>query len=126
MYFTCDEDSWQWSATDETLVEKTVEGLVAGGFIDREEVMGSLVKRVRNFYPRYDLAYVEKLNRVNAHLKQFENLLLTGRIGMYNYNNSDHCVDMGKFIADRLAQDQPPQKIWSDLEQRVATYRIVD
>ena len=124
--FTCADDSREWNAADDSLVEKAVDGLVAGKFIRRDEVNGSLVKRVRNFYPRYDLAYVEKIKQMNAHLQQDDNLLLTGRIGMYNYNNSDHCLDMGRFIAENLARDQAPRNIWKDLEKRVANYRIVD
>jgi protoporphyrinogen oxidase len=89
-------------------------------------VIGSLVKRVRNFYPRYDLEYVDKLKQVNSDLQQVTNLLLTGRIGMYNYNNSDHCVDMGRFIAHKLADGQEPVRIWKDLEKRVSDYKIVD
>lgn len=124
--FTCTEESWKWTATDDLLVEKTVEGLVAGGFIQQEDVSGSLVKRVQNFYPRYDLDYVEKLTQINSYLKKVENLLITGRIGMYNYNNSDHCIDMGKFISEHLTEGQTPRMIWDTLEKRVANYKIVD
>jgi hypothetical protein len=45
---------------------------------------------------------------------------------MYNYNNSDHCADMGRFIAERLAAGDQPPRIWRDLEQHVAEYKIVD
>lgn len=124
--FTCSEDSWKWKATDASLVEKTVDGLVNGGFIRRDDVSGFLVKRVKNFYPRYDIDYVRKLKQINSYLQVAENLLLTGRIGMYNYNNSDHCIDMGKFIADHLYQGEHPLIIWRDLEKRVADYKIVD
>ena len=124
--FTCDEDSWQWSASDEELAEKTIQGLVEAGFIKAHEVASFLVKRTRNFYPRYDLNYVEKMQKVNSQLQSVNNLLLTGRIGMYNYNNSDHCVDMGRFIAENLANGEEPVHIWNKLEKRVADYKIVD
>ncbi len=45
---------------------------------------------------------------------------------MYNYNNSDHCLDMGRFIAQGLVNGDPPSRIWEALEKRVRTYRIVD
>ncbi len=124
--FTCSEESWKWLATDDVLVEKTMDGLVAAGIVRREDINGSLVMRVRNFYPRYDLDYVEKLKQMDTHLQEVENLVLTGRIGMYNYNNSDHCIDMGKFIAMNLAEGQDPRIIWNNLEKRVANYKIVD
>ncbi|MCJ7701315.1 MAG: FAD-dependent oxidoreductase [Anaerolineales bacterium] len=124
--FTCDEDGWQWKADDDELAKLSIDGLVKGGFIKADEVVGTFVKRVRNFYPRYDLQYVQKMEKVSANLQHMENLLLTGRIGMYNYNNSDHCVDMGRFIAEGMAQGQEPTRIWNDLEKRVSNYIIVD
>jgi len=124
--FTCDEDSWQWATSDDELAQKAIEGLVKAGFIAADEVEETLVIRRRDFYPRYDLQYVEKMKAVDARLQKVENLLLTGRIGMYNYNNSDHCVDMGRFIAENLAAGRPPVEVWNDLEQRVAAYKIVD
>jgi protoporphyrinogen oxidase len=124
--FTCDEESQVWRSSDQDLAEQTIDGLVKAGFIRAGEVTGTLVKRVRNFYPRYDLQYAQKMRRVSDDLQQMGNLLLTGRIGMYNYNNSDHCVDMGRFIAQHLAGGQEPRAIWNNLEMRVSHYRIVD
>jgi hypothetical protein len=63
---------------------------------------------------------------VNKKLRSVKNLLTTGRIGMYNYNNSDHCADMGRFIAQHLEQGEKPADIWQALERRVADYKIVD
>lgn len=124
--FTCTEDSWQWKASDEEVAKKCVEGLVNGGFIQVDDVIDHLVIRIPNFYPRYDLRYVEKINGVTQKLQQVNNLLLTGRIGMYNYNNADHCIDMGKFIAESLEKGKEIDQIWKDLKERVANYKIVD
>jgi protoporphyrinogen oxidase len=124
--FTSRDDGPQWEATDEELGAASVDGLVRAGFISRDEVVGTFVKRQRNFYPRYDLEYARRMQLVSDKLRGVPNLLTTGRIGMYNYNNSDHCTDMGRFIADGLSRGEPPPEIWATLEQRVKTYRIVD
>lgn len=124
--FTCTEDSWQWKAGDEEITKKCVDGLVKGGFIQGDDVTDHLVIRFPNFYPRYDLRYVEKVEKVAQKLKQVNNLLLTGRIGMYNYNNADHCVDMGKFIAESLGKGEGVSQIWKAISNRVANYKIVD
>ena len=124
--FTASEGSELWEANDEELVQRVVDGLVLTGFVQREDVLGNLVVRRRNFYPRYDLAYAQKMKLVSSKLQRVPNLLTTGRIGMYNYNNSDHCADMGRFIAEHLAAGETPHKIWRSLERRVADYRIVD
>jgi len=59
-------------------------------------------------------------------LKQVNNLILTGRLGMYNYNNSDHCYDMARFIGQKLDEQISVPEIWSALENRVKGYKIVD
>ena len=124
--FTCNEDSLLWRTDDGELAEQCMLDLEKCGFITTDEVTDFHVVRRRNFYPRYDLEYPDKLVEVNRKLQEVENLMLTGRIGMYNYNNSDHCADMGRFIAQNLAAGEPPGKIWRSLEQRVANYRIID
>jgi protoporphyrinogen oxidase len=124
--FTAAEGSELWGLSDTALVDKVIAGLVETGFIQRGEVYDHLVVRRKNFYPRYDLAYADKMKLVSDKLRQVPNLLTTGRIGMYNYNNSDHCADMGRFIAEHLAAGDAPPQIWRELEQRVASYKIVD
>ena len=124
--FTADEGSDLWHASDVSLAQRVVDGLVQTGLIKRAEVLSTYVIRRRNFYPRYDLAYAEKMKLVSEKLRQVPNLLTTGRIGMYNYNNSDHCADMGRFIAEHLTAGEAPPEIWRALEKRVADYKIVD
>ncbi|MBI4684359.1 MAG: NAD(P)-binding protein [Nitrospirae bacterium] len=124
--FTCTADSRQWKAGDEEIAAKCIEGLIKGGFIKGSDVSGHLVVRFPDFYPRYDLGYQEKIKEVYNGLRQFDNLLLTGRIGMYNYNNADHCFDMGRFITEQLVEGKAINKIMDELESRVADYRIVD
>ncbi|MCW5877447.1 MAG: FAD-dependent oxidoreductase [Anaerolineales bacterium] len=124
--FTAAEGSALWQTSDADLVQQVVSGLVKTGFVQADEVEGSLVIRKPNFYPRYDLEYAEKMKLVSDKLRQVPNLLTTGRIGMYNYNNSDHCADMGRFIAEQLAAGETAPDIWQALERRVAEYKIVD
>jgi protoporphyrinogen oxidase len=124
--FTASAGSELWTASDEELAKRVVDGLVEIGFVERQDVLGHLVVRKQNFYPRYDLKYADKMKLVSDKLRQVPNLLTTGRIGMYNYNNSDHCADMGRFIAEHLAAGQPAPQIWRALEARVADYKIVD
>jgi len=123
---TCAEDSPVWRMTDGEIAGECIRGLEDAGFIRKSEVDGTLVVRRRHFYPRYDLGYEEKMRTVTRKLQQVENLLLSGRIGMYNYNNSDHCIDMGRFIADNLVRGESPATIWNELENRVRNYKIVD
>lgn len=124
--FTCSEESWQWQMGDEELSKRCMDGLIEAGFIRADEVAGYLVRRKRNFYPRYDLQYEYKIRRVLNKLKQVKNLILTGRVGMYNYNNADHCMDMGRFISDKLIASTPCPQIIDEMVEHVRDYRIVD
>ena len=124
--FTCFEDGWQWKMSDDEIAQKCVEDLQKTGLIQSNDVTGTLVKRFKNFYPRYDLQYDQKLDDVYNQLKQVDNLMLTGRLGMYNYNNSDHCFDMGQFLANGLVAGDTPGVVWKKLEERVRNYKIVD
>lgn len=124
--FTDYEGGRLWSKTDEELARLCINDLEKVGLVDRSKVTGTLVRRLPRFYPRYDLTYKETTAALYRSLKQYDNLFSTGRIGFYNYNNSDHCVDMGRFLARSVLAGIPTAEIWSLLEQRVADYRIVD
>ena len=124
--FTCEETSASWKATDEELARQCVQGLIDGKFIQASDVTGFLVKRFKSFYPRYDLDFAEKMEKTSQDLKSIRNLLLTGRLGMYNYNNSDHCFDMAYFIGEKLRAGVDCGAIWDALSERVASYKIVD
>ena len=124
--FTCEEESLKWKSDDKTLSDQCIKGLVAAGFIKEQDVFGYHVKRIRNFYPRYDLDYKGKLKKVLDKFMGIENLLLTGRLGMYNYNNADHCFDMGHFIAEKFKEGLTIKEIFAGLQARTAEYKIVD
>jgi protoporphyrinogen oxidase len=115
-----------WSQSDDALVKHCIRDLERVRLIDPAWVQGALVKRLPNFYPRYDLHYKTTITALYESLKRHGGLLLTGRIGFYNYNNSDHCLDMGKFIAESLKAGKSTSQIWGELEKRVAGYKIVD
>jgi protoporphyrinogen oxidase len=124
--FTCTEDSWQWKADDAKITDSCVEGLIEGGLIQRDTVIDHHIVRFTNFYPRYDLQYIDKIKNIYQKLRRVNNLLLTGRIGMYNYNNADHCIDMGKLIAEGFEKGMNINIIWDELQHRVTHYKIVD
>jgi protoporphyrinogen oxidase len=123
---TCDEGDPVWSAPDEDLVRRCFGSLVEAGLTTPETLEGGEVRRFRSFYPMYTVDYRERLRGVYDRLKAADNLVLTGRVGMFNYNNSDHCLDMGRFIATEMAEGRRPREVWAGLEERVRTYRIID
>jgi protoporphyrinogen oxidase len=123
---TCDEGDGVWSAPDQELVKRCLDAKVEAGLTQPEAFEAGFVKRFRGFYPMYTVDFRERLGAVYDRLHVAENLILTGRLGMFNYNNSDHCLDMGRFIASEMERGRTPREIWSGLEERVRSYKIVD
>ena len=123
---TCELGDATWKASDRQLVEKCFQSLVEIGLVREDRLITGFTKRFRNFYPVYEVDYREKLGRIYGRLQVADNLVLTGRLGMFNYNNSDHCLDMGRFIAKGVAEGETPTDIWNGLEKHVRSYRIVD
>lgn len=124
--FTCDEGDAVWTMDDAGLVKQCGEAIQAADLARADDIEGGFTRRFSAFYPMYTVDYRQRLGKVYDRLWAAENLLLTGRIGMFNYNNSDHCLDMGRFIAEEVERGRAPRDIWSDLERRVRAYRIVD
>jgi protoporphyrinogen oxidase len=123
---TCDAGDEVWSAPDDVLVRRCLDALVEAGLTSADRFEGGFVRRFRSFYPMYTIDYRERLGRVYERVRAPENLVPTGRLGMFNYNNSDHCLDMGRFIASEMGEGRRPRQIWAGLEERVRTYRIID
>jgi len=123
---TCDENDATWATPDAELVKRCFDTLVEAGLTTPDKFETGFVRRFRSFYPMYTVDYRQRLYGVYDKLKSASNLVLTGRLGMFNYNNSDHCLDMGRYVATELAGGRRAADIWSGLEERVRAYRIVD
>lgn len=92
-----------WNLSDEEISERCVRDLVEKlHFIKQDEYEGSTVIRTRYCYPVYDLEYSGKLEVINAYIDSFEGLHISGRGGIFRYNNADHSVEMGLMLGQKL------------------------
>lgn len=123
---TCDLDDELWKASDENLAKRCIRAVESVGITGEDRLSASFVKRFRDFYPVYSTDYRDRLAEHYRELRVVDNLIPTGRLGMFNYNNSDHCLDMGRFIAEGVGRGDAAGDIWDALEKRVRGYRIVD
>ena len=124
--FTCDEDDAVWSDKDNNIAERCIEGLERLKILKSSDIIDHRVARIPHFYPVYDIGYKERMETLFRKINQIENIISTGRVGLCSYNNIDHCLDMGIFIAKALAQGKQPTCINNELLQRAYSYRIVD
>jgi protoporphyrinogen oxidase len=124
--FTCDEENPNWRALDKTITERCIWGLEKLGLIKKEEVIDSCLVRIPHFYPCDELGFEKKRKLLFEKINRIENVICIGRLGMSEYCNVDHCLDMAIFIANALAAGKEPPGINYGLIERTQTYRIVD
>jgi protoporphyrinogen oxidase len=94
-----------WMMKDEELIKLATANLVTLGLLRPEEVLaGGFVKRVDYAYPIYDVTYRGHLDVLLRWLKGFENMISTGRQGLFRYGNMDHSIAMGHAIARRTLE----------------------
>ncbi|HPB68740.1 MAG TPA: FAD-dependent oxidoreductase [Candidatus Omnitrophota bacterium] len=124
---TAFESDPQWGLSDEDLAQRCEEGLRRMRVLTAaDKVKDHKVVRIWNFYPRYEVGYREKLAMLISGLSVLNNIICTGRLGLYNYNNLDHCLHMGMTIAAELKRETPAPAILDQLFQKAMEYRIVD
>lgn len=120
-------DQQPWTLDNAQLERMCLEGLEAMGIVhDRNLLIGSCVTRSESFYPRYSGDYRATMQSVLDATSTIPNLLLTGRQGLYNYNNLDHCVWMAMESAAMLEQKRPIPAINHHLLESSQNFRIVD
>ena len=98
--FAHEPRSW-WNVSDHDLSERVLKDAERVGYLERADVIGSYVFRVKHAYPYYDLVYKKKRDMVIQFLEN-EAVSLLGRTGMFQYNNSDNSIEMGFSLADRF------------------------
>ncbi|MCC6933046.1 MAG: NAD(P)-binding protein [Deltaproteobacteria bacterium] len=124
--FTCDPQDAIWQATDKTIADRCVQGLVGLNLISADDVLDFSVVKISEFYPTYQIGYQISKTTLFDQINKLENVICAGRLGLYEYFNVDHCFDISMFIARSLAQGVLPIKINQDLLRRTDSYRIVD
>ncbi len=98
----CFRGDGTWSASDEELADRTVDGLRDLGIASRHEVLDVAVLRIPNAYPLFEVGYEQHREAVFAYLRRFENLVLAGRGGTFSYLNMDHAMSAGLEAAGRI------------------------
>ena len=108
-YFCFKEDDI-WAETDAKLAQRTASELGKLGIIEPEEVLDSVVLRIPNAYPLFEVDYLEKQKCIVDYLDGFSNLKLIGRGGQFEYYNTDHAMESGIAAAQSVMArtDGPP------------------
>ncbi len=100
-YF-CFEGDDIWNSPDSELTSDTVKQLVNLGFIRESEVIDRCVVKGPKAYPIFEVGYAEHYNKIIRYLKNFKNLHIIGRSGMFRYYNMDHAIESGIEVAENI------------------------
>ncbi len=89
-YF-CNEGDELWEMPDDAFTLMAATELERIGMIRADDVVDSVVLRVKKAYPAYFGSYRE-IHRLRDYLDSVEGLYVMGRNGMHRYNNMDHSM----------------------------------
>jgi len=125
--YTCEDGDPTWAMDDQELGDFLLEQMAPLKLFDPKKIVGRFSKRFKNFYPVYSVGYQEKLKSIRKLEGLYKNLYFVGRLGDFNYNNSDQCLDMGFRVADQIKNEGDVGQNWQDLRKgHFESYRIVD
>ena len=92
-YF-CSEGDAMWTSNNEDFIANAANELEKIGIINKEDILDSVLVRVKKAYPAYFGTYKD-FDKVKEYLKTIENLYCIGRNGQHRYNNMDHSILTG-------------------------------
>ncbi|OIO26076.1 hypothetical protein AUJ14_02940 [Candidatus Micrarchaeota archaeon CG1_02_55_22] len=122
---TCDYLDEKWRASDAEMFERVIPGLEKSGLFKRENVKEYFTVKLKDPYPVYDIGYEANLTKVIGYLDSIKGALTIGRMGLFNYNNTDHCIDMGRKAADYILSGKTLDA-WQAERKKFDGYLIVD
>jgi protoporphyrinogen oxidase len=103
---TCFEGDELWTLSKEKLVERCIKDVEKVNLIEKTDVFDSLVLKIKNAYPYYDLDYMTKLQNIIKFIESNGCILCLGRTGRFYYTNSDGSIEMGMDLAKRLVNEE--------------------
>jgi len=121
----CDPDSDIFNAPDDFIKPIIVKDLEKAGIVKSKEIYDFFTRRIDRVYPIYEIGYKDNLNSVLGELDKIGGLFSIGRLGLFNYNNVDHCIDMAKVISEIIIGEKGVEE-WKKARQYFDSYRIVD
>jgi protoporphyrinogen oxidase len=99
----CQPEDTLWGADDNQLTGLIRSHLIRIGWIKEEEIIDSVVKRMRYGYPILETGTEEKVRRIYDYLQNFSNLKVSGRNGKFVYAWIHNMMRLGKeIISDYL------------------------
>lgn len=110
-YF-CAENDELWSMDDKDFSKFASGELAKIGIILEDDVLDSVVVRVKKAYPAYFGTYKE-FSKIQKYLNGIENLYCIGRNGQHRYNNMDHSILTGFEAVRAFINHSDKSNVWN-------------
>jgi len=111
--YLCNEGDEMWNMSEESFTEFAIKELDKIDIINFNEVVDSVVIKVKKTYPAYFGTY-DRFNTIKNFTDSFENLFLIGRNGMHRYNNMDHSMLTAMAAVENIKNGEKSKKnIWN-------------
>ncbi|MBU0515661.1 MAG: FAD-dependent oxidoreductase, partial [Proteobacteria bacterium] len=115
-----------WSLDDDGLWDLVRPWIDRLGLGEASRVRDFFTRRLTHAYPLYELGFERNLQIVLAWLDGLDNLITTGRQGLFVHNNMHHSLEMGRLAGEAVLAGGPRSAIWIAARELFAAYQIVD
>ncbi|MGR3301706.1 MAG: hypothetical protein ACUZ8I_04285 [Candidatus Scalindua sp.] len=95
MEIPCFYDDEIWNMPDDLLFKRCINDLLKLGIDVEDKVIDYFYTREKHAYPIYQLDYKHHLEKLVSWLDGIENILISGRNGLFKYIFMDRAMEMG-------------------------------
>lgn len=117
-YFASENDSF-WTMKDNEILELAKQELIKIGLVKPDEIVSGFIHRVNDAYPIYLSDYQILVKHCRKFLQKYKNLHLCGRGGLFRYNNQDHSILTGFYVARNILDGKETYDVWSVNEDSI-------
>lgn len=105
---SCFENDTIWKLSDDDIIQKVKRDLVGIGLLDKTTNVTGFVWKERHAYPIQHSGFLENVRRLLCRIKKVENLITTGRQGLYKYCNMNECMEMALDLTESIMLNKKP------------------
>lgn len=120
-------DREPWMLDNNEILDIVYKQLTESSLVAADDVISMHLLRVPFAYPLYGKGYEHDLQPVMEKVSHYNNLVSTGRQGLFYHNNMDHSIIMGIRAAECISENDNAGPVWNrEYVPSFSNYRIVD
>ena len=92
--------------------------------IHRESYLGCQILRMQNAYPMYTIGFENILDELVGEYAKIQNMLLTGRHGLFLNSDMHDTMEMSKKAANYLMDNHPSTAQWYEMSKEYVNFKV--